>query len=57
MIDEGATLDEMHVTIEQFEDEAVYLPDGTLVIESLGIRHRCPDGTECAARSAEAMAR
>lgn len=53
--DEVPSLDELHITLEQFEDEATYDADGTMVIASLGIRHRCPDGTYCAAASARAM--
>lgn len=55
MTSDGATLDEIHITIEQFEDEVRYEPDGTLVIDSLGIRHRCPDGTPCAEFTKEAL--
>lgn len=44
------TLDEVHITLEQFEDEITYEPDGTavLVFGDEVIRHRCPAGTPCA---------
>ena len=45
----GPSVDEIHITLDQFEDEITYEPDGTAVLFGGAIRHRCPDGTACAA--------
>lgn len=56
MIDpDTPTLDEVHITLEQFDDEVTYEPDGTAVLFDGAIRHRCPPGTQCAAASYEAI--
>jgi hypothetical protein len=49
-LDHLPTLDEVHITLEQFEDEITYEADGTavLVFGDEVIRHRCPPGTPCA---------
>lgn len=44
---EPPTLDEVHITLEQFEDQIVYEPDGTAVLFGGNLRHRCPPGTPC----------
>lgn len=51
------TLDEIHITLEQFEDEISYEDDGTAVLDLAGIRHRCPAGTPCHALSQLAAAK
>lgn len=53
MEDAPPTLDEVHITLEQFEDEITYEADGTAVL--YGMRHRCPDGTPCADASKAAQ--
>ena len=47
MSDETPTLEEIHLTLEQFEDEAFVDEEGTLYVPSLGWTHRCPLGTPC----------
>lgn len=48
-LDDLPTLDEIHLTLEAFEDEILYDPDGTAVLFDGEIRHRCPPGTWCSA--------
>lgn len=55
MADDVPTLDEIHIMLEQFEDEIVYEPDGTAVLFGGALRHRCPDGTYCADASKAAL--